>query len=316
MFYQKWFLYHPDGGAPAGDGGGANTGVDAGTPGPQLEDLGVPAEKAEKFRQRKKTAPKPQARNEASSAADAAASPEEEGSKAMSWDEFMKIPENNERMQRTMSERVNRVARENAEYMEKLSPALKLLADRYKIQPNEDGSYDAEAITKAVTDDDSYYEEKAADLGVDVETAKKIDRLEAENRRNEELARKQQREQQLRQHFMQMQRQANDVKDIMPGFDLQQAIQDPVFLRLTSPEVGMSVKQAVYALHGDEIQAQTVNAVAQRAKLDVANAIRSGVRPRENGNGSAAATATPDMHKMTREDRRAYIMQKYAPPDR
>jgi hypothetical protein len=310
MFYLKWRLYSPDGGAPAGDGG-AEAGVASGDPGPSLEDLGVPADRAEKFRQRKqKSAPKAEVKNEEP------AEPAAQQAAPMSFEDFIKIPENNQRLQQMMSDRVARVARDKTEYMSKLSPALELIASRYGIQANDDGSYDADAITKAIQNDDSYYEQKAMDMGVDVETARRIDQLETENKRNEELLQKQQRDQQLREHFMKMQQQAKDVQSIMPGFNLQDAINDPKFMRLTSPEVGMSVKEAIWALHGDEIQQQAVNAVAKRAKVDAANAIRSGYRPRENGSSSAAVSTSPNLKTMTREDRRAYIMQKYRPPDR
>ena len=138
-YIKNWLQFFADGGAPAGEGDGAATGVDSGIPGQSLEDLGVPPEKAEKFRQRRKS--KPSAEPEASEA------PVEQGEAkpAMSWDDFMAIPENNERMQRTMSERINRVARESNEYMEKLSPALDLLATKYGITPGEDGRFDPEA---------------------------------------------------------------------------------------------------------------------------------------------------------------------------
>lgn len=310
MFYEKWLQFFADGGAPAGEGGGADAGVSSGDPGPSLEDLGVPADRAEKFRQRKgrtaKVAPP----------AEPAAEPEKaEPAQAMSFDDFIKIPENNARLQQMMSDRVSRVAREKTEYMSKLSPALEMIANRYGIKADDNGVFDADAITKAIQDDDSYYEEKALDMGVDVETAKRIEKLEAENRRNEEAAQRAQREQQLREHFQKMQQQANDVQSIMPGFNLQDAINDPAFLRLTSPEVGMTVKQAVWALHGDEIRAQEASAIAQRAKLDAANAIRSGIRPRENGGSTATVSTAPNMKNMSRDERRAYIMQKYRPPD-
>lgn len=312
MFYFNRFLFSPDGGAPAGDGG-ATTGVDSGAPGPSLEDLGVPAEKAERFRQRRQKA-KPQAVEEQQT--EPAEQPAQAEQQTMSFDDFIKIPENNARLQQMMSERVNRVARDKSEYMSKLSPALELIASRYGIQADDNGVYDADAITKAIQDDDSYYENKAMEMGVDVATAKRIDQLETENKRNDEIIQRQQRDQQLREHFMALQQQANDVQNIMPGFNLQDAINDPAFMRLTSPEVGMTVEQAVWALHGKEIQEQAVNAVAQRAKLDAANAIRSGYRPRENGSSTAAVSTTPNMKNMSREERKAYIMQKYAPPDR
>lgn len=316
MFYKKWFLFHPDGGAPAGDGGGADTGVSSADPGPSLEDLGVPQDKADRFRKRKAKGQRPTPAPEPAAPADPAPAAQQAEQKAMSFDEFIKIPENNARMQQIMSERVNRVARDKTEYVSKLSPALELIASRYGIKANDDGSYDAEAITKAIQDDDSYYENKALELGVDVETAKRIDKLETENKRNEEAKQRQQREQQLREHFMKMQAQANDVQAIMPGFKLEDAINDPAFVRLTSPEVGMTVKQAVWALHGDEIREQEANAIAQRAKIDAANAIRSGYRPRENGSSSAAVSQAPNIKTMSRDERRAYIMQKYRPPDR
>ena len=312
MIYRNWLQFFADGGAPAGEGGAAATGVASGDPGPSLEDLGVPQDKAERFRQRKQKSPAPESKQPAEPAPAA----QQAEQKAMSFDEFIKIPENNARLQQMMSDRVNRVARDKSVYIQDLGPALELIANRYGIKANDDGSYDAKAIAQAVQDDDSYYEDRALELGVDTETAKRIEKLEAENKRNEEAIQRQQRDQQLREHFMKLQVQANDVQSIMPGFNLQDAINDPKFMRLTSPEVGMSVKEAIWALHGDEIQAQAVNAVAQRAKLDAANAIRSGIRPRENGSSTAAVSTSPNMRNMTKEERRAYIMQKYAPPDR
>ena len=311
MSYMKnWLQFFADGGAPAGEGDGAETGVDSGIPGQSLEDLGVPAEKAERFRQRKRS--KAPAAEETPAPEQAEAKPT---APTMTWDDFMAIPENNERMQRTMSERINRVARENNEYIGKLAPALDLIASRYGISAGEDGRFDPEALAKAVTDDDSYYEEKAAEMGVDVDVARRIAQLEAEKKRSDEEAERQQRDQQLREHFMKMQQQATDLQQVFPGFNLEQELSNPDFLRYTSPEVGMSVKQAFYALHGEEVQDQAVNAVAQRAKIDAAKAIRSGVRPRENGTSATApVSATPNLKQMKPEDRRAYIMSKYPPP--
>lgn len=306
-FLRNWIQFFADGGAPAGDG--SATGVDSGTPGQSLEDLGVPAEMAERHRQRRKGKAAP----EAPAPQPAAQQPAE--AQPMSWEDFMAIPENNERMQRTMSERVNKVGRENSAYMDKLNPALELIAQRYGIAAGEDGRYDPEAIANAITNDDSYYEKQASEMGVDVEVARHIAQLEAEKKRNDEEIQRQQRDQQLREHFQRMQQQANDLQQVFPDFNLETEIQNPDFMRYTSPEVGMTVEQAFYAMHGKEIQDKAVNAVAQRARLDAANAIRSGIRPRENGAAAAApVSATPNLKQMTPEERRAYIMAKYPPP--
>ena len=302
----NWLQFFADGGAPAG-GDGADSGVDSGNPGQSLEDLGVPADKAERFRQRKKSKP---SQVEASEAPQPA--PEKP---TMSWDDFMAIPENNERMQRTMSDRVKNVARESNEYMSKLNPALELIASRYGLSAGEDGRFDPQALADAIQNDDSYYEKQAADMGVDVEVAKHIAQLEAEKKRNDEVNQKAERDRVLREHFMGLQQQANDLQQVFPGFDLQQELNNPDFFRFTSPEVGMSVEQAFYALHGKQIQDKAVNAMAQKAKVDAANAIRSGVRPRENGTSATApVSATPNLKQMKREDRIAYIKAKYGPP--
>lgn len=309
----NWLQFFADGGAPAG-GEGAATGVDSGSPGQSLEDLGVPAEKAERFRQRRKKSAPP----EAAPATETAAQPAETvapDKPSTTWDDFMAVPENNKRLQQMMSDRVNKIGREQAEYMSKLNPALELIAGRYGLKIGEDGRYDPEALAKAVTEDDSYYEQAAADLGVDVDVARRITQLEAEKKRSDEQQQRQQREEQLREHFMSLQQQANDLQQIFPNFDLQRELDNPEFLRYTSPEWGMSVKQAFYALHGEEVQDKAVNAVAQRAKIDAANAIRSGVRPRENGTSATAPVSiAPNMKTMTPEERRAYIMAKYPPP--
>ena len=99
-----------------------------------------------------------------------------------------------------------------------------------------------------------------------------------------------------------------------PDFDLDRELQNPEFLRYTSPEVGQSVEQAFYALHHDAILQQQADVIARKVKADAAASIRSGVRPRENGSSaSAAVQSTPDLKHMTREERLAYIKGKYGP---
>ena len=311
--------FFADGAAGSGEGGeGAETGVETGAADRTLEDLGVPPEKAERFRQRRaKTQPVAAEQPEPEPVA------EEAAPAAMSWDDFMQIPENQQRLQTMMADRGRKAteAKNAAEAtMQKLNPALELIASRYGIEAI-DGQYDIDAITRAITDDDSYYEQRAEDLGVDIQVAKQLEQANRERKMAEarEMAlrkqqEKQERDYQLQQHFMGMQQQAKKIQEIYPDFDLQKELQDPQFLRWTSPEGGMSVEQAFYALHHDAILEQQADVIARKVKADTAASIRSGVRPRENGSSAAAAvTSTPDLKHMTREERRAYIMGKYAP---
>ena len=112
-------------------------------------------------------------------------------------------------------------------------------------------------------------------------------------------------------HFLRMEREARALRELLPAFRLEEALQDPRFVRFTSPEGGLSVRQAVWALCGDALQAQTVNALAERIRLDAARALRAGSRPRENGGSAAPVAACPDLRHMSRDQRRAYIRQKY-----
>ena len=285
-----------------------------------MEDLGVPHDKAERFRQRKGSQPAPAEQPEQPEQPVS----EQKPSATMDWDTFFATPENKNRLQTMMAERGKKAteAKQQAEaQLAKMNPMLDLIAARYGIEAK-DGTYDLDAITKAVTDDDSYYEQRAEDLGVDVSVAKEIEQSRMEKRRAEAQAEqlrqqqaKQEREFQLQQHFHKMQQQANDLRRIFPDFDLNRELQNPVFFQRTSPEGGMSVEDAFYSIHHNEIMERQAAGIAKRAKADAAAAIRSGSRPRENGGSAmAAVSSTPDIKTMTREQRRAYIKAKYAPP--
>lgn len=319
----NWLQFFADGAAGSDGGGeGAATGAETGAADRTLEDLGVPHEKAERFYKKRgnKAATAPA---EAPTEVTETAPPAEPT--GMSWDDFMKIPENQQRLQTMMADR-GKKATETANAakatMAKLGPMLDLVAGKYGIQAGEDGQYDLDAITQAVTNDDSYYTQRAEELGVDVDVARQLEQANRERRqaeaREQALLKQQQkleRDEMLRQHFMGMQQQANELRRLYPDFDLERELQNPDFLRYTSPEVGMSVDQAFYALHHDAILQQSAEVVARKAKADAAASIRSGVRPRENGSAATAAvSSTPDLKHMTREDRRAYIRAKYTPP--
>lgn len=327
-----WLQFFADGAAGSGEGGegaatgvdsvdaGRSTGVGAADAGQRLEDLGVPREKAELFRKRRAKTQAPVVQAPAEQPAEE--TPPQENP-TMSWDDFMQIPENQQRLQSMMAARGKDAAAAEkvaAATMQKINPALELLALKYGIEAV-DGQYDLDAITRAVTNDDSYYAQRAEALGVDIEVAKQLEQAnrgrklaEAREQALLKQQQKQEREFQLQQHFMGMRKQAEELKKYFPDFDLQRELQDPNFLRYTSPEIGMSVTDAFYSIHHDAIMQQQAEAIARRAKADAAASIRSGARPRENGSAATAAvSATPDIKHMTKEDRRAYIMAKYGP---
>jgi len=99
--------------------------------------------------------------------------------------------------------------------------------------------------------------------------------------------------QQFRQHFLNLERQGVAMKQLFPGFDLGQELRNPVFARMTAPDVGISVEDAYYALHRGEIQSAAMQVTAQTTAQMISDAIRSGsLRPAENGTMAQGATVS------------------------
>ena len=108
-------------------------------------------------------------------------------------------------------------------------------------------------------------------------------------------------------HLRDLERQGEELRRYFPGFDLRQELRSPVFARLTAPGTGISVEDAFYALHRQQIQAAAMDAAARTAARKISNAIRSGARrPVENGTAGTAASVTSfDYRGATREQREA-----------
>ena len=174
---------------------------------------------------------------------------------------------------------------------------------------------DYDALTKAINDDDSYYEDKALEMGVSVETAKKIDRQEREDARNKAMEQRREAEQQetlqeqaLRQHYESLVRQGEELKKIFPKFDLQKELENPVFVRMTAPGKGiMSVADAYKAVHHDELQIAGMQITAQKTAQKISNDIQAGNRrPDESGTSSQAPSVTTfDYRNASRDQREA-----------
>lgn len=91
-------------------------------------------------------------------------------------------------------------------------------------------------------------------------------------------------------HVGKLMREAEALRDTFPDFDLRRELGDARFRRLIAPENGLSVKDAYYALHYDELRQTESALIAQRAERELANKIAAGrARPRE-GRGRASGT--------------------------
>ena len=313
MKKNKWFLlqlFADEGaGASGGEGGseGAATGENDGTDAEyqRLRELGVPEEKLRKRAKRANvTLPEGAVRTTPMEApeqktqeqvATATENPTEEKTEnpaptRMSWDEIMADPEYNKEMQRTMQARL-RSAKNAEESLAKMTPALEVLARKYGQDP---ANPDYDALAKAINDDDAYYEDKALEMGVSLETAKRVDNEQRDTARRQREEARTLEQQQFDDHIRSLEQQGEALKKVFPGFDLRTELQNPVFARMTAPGTGiMSVEDAYKAVHRKELEAAQSQVIAQQTAQKISNAIQAGSRrPDENGTSGQSASVT------------------------
>lgn len=331
-----------EGAAPAGEGdaGVSSTVVSAPDDGDaRLRELGVPeaalrkrAERRAKYGKanvqplpaaQKSDKPSEQSAEKPDAAADVKPdAPENNGeqeakteapAKKPSFEELMADPEYNKAMQSVVQSRL-KTAKAAEDQLAKLNPAIEVLARRYGLDA---ANMDYEALAKNIENDDKFYEDKALEMGVSVDTAKRIDQTErAEARRQKEEAQNIE-QQKIAQHFRRLQQQGEEMKKVFPGFDLGVELQNPVFFRMTSPNVGLSVEDAYYSVHRKEIQSAANAQIAQKTAEKISNSIRSGnVPPREAGTASVSPSVSTfdyaHASKEQREDLKARIRQASA----
>lgn len=289
-------------GSAGGDGAAGSpatgdTSADAGQQ--RLRELGVPENKIRKQRA-KKASPLPDGAyrtekqmqkptGQAAAASNTDAQTESKAPNRMSWEEVKNDPEYNAQIQEIIKQRV-KDGEENRTILETLAPALTALATEHGLDPE---NLDYAALVKSITGE---YEDKALEMGVSKETVMKLD----QQQRTLE-------QQKIHNHIQKLEQQSDAMKTVFPNFDLRTELQNPVFARLTSPSVNLSVEDAYYAVHRKEIQAASNQVIASKTAQMVSNAIRSGSRrPDEAGTAQQApSVSTFDYSKATPAQRKA-----------
>ena len=315
-------------GASGGEGGadGATSGVHSADAGQQrLMDLGVPESLARKHSERtKKRAPIATAQSASSQKSDGQTATAAEGTQAEgtntedkpkkpTFKELMDDPDYNKEMQAIIQQRL-KSSKGAEDALGKLAPAIEVLARKYGQDP---AKPDYDALAKAINDEDGYYEDKALQMGVSVETAKKMDQQEREAARKKRQEAMTLEEQKFRQHFQKLEQQAAQMKVTFPDFDLQKELQNPAFARMTSPNIGLSVEDAYYAVHRKELQTAAMQVAAQKTAQKISNSIQAGSRrPQENGTSAQAPSVTTfDYRAADKQQREAFkrdLQQRWA----
>ena len=178
------------------------------------------------------------------------------------------------------------------------------------------GTEDNAALLEAMNNDERLIqkeEDEAEAAGMTVEALRTMRKLEEDNRRMQQMEQESIQSQMLHNHYQKLVQQGEAMKQMFPDFDLQAELKDPQFLRLTSPEVGLSVEAAFYAIHGKNVAAESMRAGMDRAQKQMSQTIRAnGMRPVEgaaHGQGQPAATAPMDFRSMSRAERERFRSQ-------
>lgn len=321
----KWLnlqLFAGEGTGGEGGGESATTGDNATAAAEQrLRELGVPEAKIRKNASKvaskmptqtvktAEVAPKEEANVESAATEEKPTTEDTKESTPtrMSWDEIMKDPEYNKEMQAVVRSRL-KSEKSAEEALGKMAPAIEVMARKYGLDAK---NMDYEALAKAINDDDAYYEDKALEMGVSVETAKKVDQMERDTAREKAIQQRSLEEQKIQQHFVRLEQQAEAMKKVFPKFDLRTELRNPAFARMTSPNIGISVEDAYYAIHRNEIQTAAMQVTAQKTAEKISNAIQSGSRrPDESGASSQAPSVSTFDYRNASRDQREALKQR------
>ena len=201
----------------------------------------------------------------------------------------------NARMKDTIQKRL-RGPSEAAEKYKALTPVLEMLAQRYGVDAS-----DTEALTTAISDDDSFYEDEAFERGMTVSQLKQIKKVERENAVLRRQQQERERQQAGQRQYEAWLKQAETAKLRYPNLDLAAEIQNEKFLDLLRSNV--DVEAAYKVIHMDDIVSGAMEAAVRTATDKVSQSVAANAaRPSENGSGQSAATVKPDVSQLSRKD--------------
>ncbi len=179
---------------------------------------------------------------------------------------------------------------------------LSILSQKY-------GVNDIESLTKAMEEDESFYEAEARERGLSVQQLKEIKSLERENKYLREMAEQEERQKEADQTLARWTNESEQLvnKYGLQDFNLQSELDNPDFVRLLAG--GISLESAYKAVHFDDMIGGAMAQTAKNVREQVTNNIESrNTRPTENGVSSQNAQVfKTDVNNMTKADRQALI---------
>ena len=184
--------------------------------------------------------------------------------------------------------------------MKQLEPMLAVLRERAGVKSNEE-------LISHVMDDDSLYEEAANEAGMTVAAYKEFKKLEAQRDEMQQREEESLQKQMVQDHIQKLVLQAEELKKQYPEFDLREELKNERFFKMTSPEGGVPVADAFFAIHHNELAPQMMAYGMERAKQQMGQTLQAQrSRPMEGAmktQGQPAADFNLDPRAMSRPER-------------
>lgn len=209
-------------------------------------------------------------------------------------------------LQKVIRDRMKKHDAESKEANELLS----LIGQKYGLDVKSE-NFRAE-LSEAIKDDDSVYERYAEEHDLPLSEAKRLMGLERQLAKAEEEAKAAREKEENDRVINALRAKSEETRKLYPDFDLDTAIRDERFRRLTAA-FGGDTTQAYEALNHRTLQRRAVADAEAKAQRTVANSVRANrSRPSEGGLSAAsnAAGTVPDFRTMGLDALRAWAAQQ------
>lgn len=201
------------------------------------------------------------------------------------------------RVQDTVQKRL-KATKETVDKYNSLVPALETLSRKYGVDAT-----DVNALSKAIEEDNSYYEQEAVEKGISVEQLKEIKRLEKENSQFKAEKAAAEKQAEIDRDIAQWMQDAEVASKTFPGLDLGTELQNEQFVGLL--KMGVDMGTAYFAIHHKELVPQAMQYTAKEVENKLAKKIIAGGQmPTQNGTANTASSVVKsDVSQLTKADR-------------
>ncbi len=210
-------------------------------------------------------------------------------------------------------------SKRDTDLVDRLGPAFQLLAKNYGMDVDDIRKADIDLFLQKAMDDNRFYEDIAAQMGLSEDQAKRVYQTEQRNKQLERQEQERAEEIEQRQVFANLVKQGDALKQKYPSFDLDTEMQNEEFLKMVIPTskggLGIPMENAFYALHKDEIERGAMQYAVQRTAEQISNSIQAGAaRPREaglqSGTPNGSLTVNPrNLSKAQRDEIRKRVQR-------